>query len=93
MPPPVSSAVILTKAVGGNDAAAVFNSAFGSFLVSGSSVVLTRMRVMSCLVLVLMFMSMCVACTLHNEISCGLLAGYYCNTTTAANSGEQIYST
>ncbi|XP_064404200.1 sodium/bile acid cotransporter 7-B-like isoform X1 [Halichondria panicea] len=34
MPPPVSSAVILTKAVGGNDAAAVFNSAFGSFLVS-----------------------------------------------------------
>ncbi|XP_064404202.1 sodium/bile acid cotransporter 7-B-like isoform X3 [Halichondria panicea] len=32
MPPPVSSAVILTKAVGGNDAAAVFNSAFGSFL-------------------------------------------------------------
>ena len=36
MPPPVSSAVILTKAVGGNDAAAVFNSALGSFLVSGS---------------------------------------------------------
>ena len=34
MPPPVSSAVILTKAVGGNDAAAIFNSAFGSFLVS-----------------------------------------------------------
>lgn len=32
MPPPVSSAVILTKAVGGNDAAAIFNSAFGSFL-------------------------------------------------------------
>ncbi|XP_065885634.1 sodium/bile acid cotransporter 7-A-like [Dysidea avara] len=32
MPPPVSSAVILTKAVGGNDAAAVFNSALGSFL-------------------------------------------------------------
>ena len=50
MPPPVSSAVILTKAVGGNDvryllchcchsnvypqAAAVFNSALGSFMVS-----------------------------------------------------------
>lgn len=34
MPPPVSSAVILTKAVGGNEAAAIFNSAFGSFLVS-----------------------------------------------------------
>ena len=32
MPPPVSSAVILTKAVGGNDAAAIFNSAFGSFM-------------------------------------------------------------
>jgi len=32
MPPPVSSAVIFTKAVGGNDAAAIFNSAFGSFL-------------------------------------------------------------
>jgi sodium/bile acid cotransporter 7 len=32
MPPPVSSAVILTKAVGGNEAAAIFNSAVGSFL-------------------------------------------------------------
>ena len=32
MPPPVSSAVILTKAVGGNEAAAVFNSILGSFL-------------------------------------------------------------
>ncbi|RUS82474.1 hypothetical protein EGW08_009780 [Elysia chlorotica] len=32
MPPPVSSAIILTKAVGGNEAAAVFNSAFGSTL-------------------------------------------------------------
>ncbi|XP_025086968.1 sodium/bile acid cotransporter 7-B-like isoform X2 [Pomacea canaliculata] len=32
MPPPVSSAVILTKATGGNEAAAIFNSAFGSFL-------------------------------------------------------------
>ncbi|CAB3362783.1 Hypothetical predicted protein [Cloeon dipterum] len=32
MPPPVSSAVILTRAVGGNEAAAIFNSAFGSFL-------------------------------------------------------------
>ncbi|KAI8479797.1 hypothetical protein Bbelb_424560 [Branchiostoma belcheri] len=32
MPPPVSSAVILTKAVGGNEAAAIFNSALGSFL-------------------------------------------------------------
>nr|XP_044623090.1 sodium/bile acid cotransporter 7 isoform X3 [Equus asinus] len=35
MPPPVSSAVILTKAVGGNEAAAIFNSAFGSFLMDG----------------------------------------------------------
>lgn len=34
MPPPVSSAVILTKAVGGNEAGAIFNSALGSFLVS-----------------------------------------------------------
>ncbi|KAK6172988.1 hypothetical protein SNE40_016531 [Patella caerulea] len=32
MPPPVSSAVILTRAIGGNEAAAIFNSAFGSFL-------------------------------------------------------------
>lgn len=32
MPPPVSSAVILTKSVGGNEAAAIFNSAVGSFL-------------------------------------------------------------
>ncbi|ESO99959.1 hypothetical protein LOTGIDRAFT_112710 [Lottia gigantea] len=32
MPPPVSSAVILTRAVGGNEAAAIFNSALGSFL-------------------------------------------------------------
>ncbi|EDV24457.1 uncharacterized protein TRIADDRAFT_25902 [Trichoplax adhaerens] len=32
MPPPVSSAVILTKASGGNEAGAIFNSAFGSFL-------------------------------------------------------------
>lgn len=32
MPPPVSSAVILTKAAGGNEAIAVFNSVFGSFL-------------------------------------------------------------
>lgn len=32
MPPPVSSAVLLTKSVGGNVAAAIFNSAFGSFL-------------------------------------------------------------
>uniref|UniRef100_A0A8C5A773 Sodium/bile acid cotransporter n=1 Tax=Gadus morhua TaxID=8049 RepID=A0A8C5A773_GADMO len=38
MPPPVSSAVILTKAVGGNEAAAIFNSAFGSFLVTNFSV-------------------------------------------------------
>nr|XP_058921732.1 sodium/bile acid cotransporter 7 isoform X2 [Kogia breviceps] len=37
MPPPVSSAVILTKAVGGNEAAAIFNSAFGSFLLHSSS--------------------------------------------------------
>lgn len=32
MPPPVSSAVILTKSVGGNEAAAIFNSALGSIL-------------------------------------------------------------
>ena len=32
LPPPVSSAVILTQAAGGNEAAAVFNSAFGSVL-------------------------------------------------------------
>lgn len=32
MPPPVSSAVILTRACGGNVAAAVFNSVVGSFL-------------------------------------------------------------
>ncbi|XP_046681910.1 sodium/bile acid cotransporter 7-B-like [Homalodisca vitripennis] len=32
MPPPVSSAVILTKAVGGSEAAAIFNSVVGSFL-------------------------------------------------------------
>lgn len=32
MPPPVSSAVILTRAAGGNEAAAIFNSAFGSLL-------------------------------------------------------------
>lgn len=32
LPPPVSSAVIFTKTVGGNEAAAIFNSAFGSFL-------------------------------------------------------------
>lgn len=32
MPPPVSSAAILTRAAGGNEAAAIFNSVFGSFL-------------------------------------------------------------
>ncbi|XP_057308743.1 sodium/bile acid cotransporter 7-like [Hydractinia symbiolongicarpus] len=32
MPPPVSSAVIITKAIGGNEAGAIFNSALGSFL-------------------------------------------------------------
>ncbi|GIY09370.1 hypothetical protein CEXT_675641 [Caerostris extrusa] len=32
MPPPVSSAVLLTKTVGGNEATAVFNSALGSLL-------------------------------------------------------------
>jgi len=32
MPPPVSSAVIITKSIGGNVAGAIFNSAFGSFL-------------------------------------------------------------
>ncbi|XP_022323056.2 sodium/bile acid cotransporter 7-like isoform X1 [Crassostrea virginica] len=32
MPPPVSSTVLLTKAVSGNEAAAIFNSAIGSFL-------------------------------------------------------------
>ena len=44
MPPPVSSAVILTKAVGGNDAGAIFNSALGSFLgifVSPSLILMT----------------------------------------------------
>ena len=32
LPPPVSSAVILTRAAGGNEASAIFNSALGSFL-------------------------------------------------------------
>jgi len=32
MPPPVSSAVIITKSIGGNDAGAIFNSALGSFM-------------------------------------------------------------
>lgn len=32
MPPPVSSAVILTRTVGGNEAAAVFNSVLGSLI-------------------------------------------------------------
>ena len=32
LPPPVSSAVILTKAVGGNEAGSILNSALGSFL-------------------------------------------------------------
>ena len=32
MPPPVSTSVILTKTAGGNEAAAIFNSALGSFL-------------------------------------------------------------
>ena len=32
LPPPVSSAVILTQAAGGNEAAALFNSALGSIL-------------------------------------------------------------
>ena len=32
MPPPVSSAVILTRAAGGNEAAAVFNSVMGSLI-------------------------------------------------------------
>lgn len=32
MPPPVSSAVILTKAVGGSEASAIFISVVGSFL-------------------------------------------------------------
>lgn len=32
MPPPVSSAVIITKSIGGNVAGAIFNSALGSFL-------------------------------------------------------------
>ncbi|XP_014251361.1 sodium/bile acid cotransporter 7-B-like [Cimex lectularius] len=32
MPPPVSSAIIITKSIGGNEAAAVFNSILGSFL-------------------------------------------------------------
>jgi sodium/bile acid cotransporter 7 len=32
MPPPVSSAVILTRAAHGNETAAIFNSVLGSFL-------------------------------------------------------------
>lgn len=32
MPPPVSSAVILTKSIGGDEVVAIFNSVFGSFL-------------------------------------------------------------
>lgn len=32
MPPPVSSAVILTRAASGNETAAIFNSILGSFL-------------------------------------------------------------
>lgn len=32
MPPPVSSAVILTRAANGNETAAIFNSVLGSFL-------------------------------------------------------------
>lgn len=32
MPPPVSSAVILTRAAQGNEAAAIFNSVVGIFL-------------------------------------------------------------
>lgn len=32
MPPPVSSAVILTRAAQGNETAAIFNSLVGSFL-------------------------------------------------------------
>lgn len=32
MPPPVSSAVILTKAAQGNETGAIFNSVLGSFL-------------------------------------------------------------
>ncbi|KJE89027.1 solute carrier family 10 [Capsaspora owczarzaki ATCC 30864] len=32
MPPPVSSAVILVKAIGGNEAASIFNSALGSLM-------------------------------------------------------------
>uniref|UniRef100_A0A3Q3WU68 Sodium/bile acid cotransporter n=1 Tax=Mola mola TaxID=94237 RepID=A0A3Q3WU68_MOLML len=40
MPPPVSSAVILTKAVGGNEAAAIFNSAFGTLYLCGTDVLL-----------------------------------------------------
>ncbi|XP_039562329.1 sodium/bile acid cotransporter 7 isoform X1 [Passer montanus] len=47
MPPPVSSAVILTKAVGGNEAAAIFNSAFGSFLLSVQEVSVNTQRLSS----------------------------------------------
>lgn len=32
MPPPVSSAVLLTKSAQGNETAAIFNSVLGSFL-------------------------------------------------------------
>ena len=46
MPPPVSSAVILTKAVGGNEAGAIFNSALGSLL--GSVVTPLLLLVLVC---------------------------------------------
>lgn len=42
MPPPVSSAVILTKSVGGNEAVAIFNSVVGSFL----GIILTPMALL-----------------------------------------------
>lgn len=63
MPPPVSSAVILTKAVGGNDAAAVFNSAFGSFLVSLS----IETTVKHLIVLVCHTLGTCFNCTRNKE--------------------------
>ncbi|XP_014736028.1 PREDICTED: sodium/bile acid cotransporter 7-like isoform X1 [Sturnus vulgaris] len=55
MPPPVSSAVILTKAVGGNEAAAIFNSAFGSFLVS-NTVFIASDLIVSFLTVLLVFL-------------------------------------
>lgn len=61
MPPPVSSAVILCKAAGGNEAAAIFNSAFGSFLgiFVTPTLLLALMGVSSAVPLASIFTSLC----------------------------------